>query len=205
MALVAKRFSLIAGLSAWLLITAYFSYQMLIFDTTPGPRAAAPGSWPARSSIHRAPGRKQLLMFVHPECSCTVASLDQLRFLEKRLGNRIEAHVVIWHSHLSARKHNWPEEGGGAEVVDDRLGQEAVLFGAKTSGQTMIYDEAGQLLFSGGLTALRADFSGAQVLRKIVERVEAKNQAGALEKPVFGCPITASSNLKTTLWTSLLP
>ena len=39
---------------------------------------------------------------------------------------------------------------GATRVLDD--GTEARLFGAATSGQTIVYDREGRLLFSGGIT-----------------------------------------------------
>ena len=43
-----------------------------------------------------------------------------------------------------------------ATVVRDDDGREAERFGAATSGQTMLYDARGSLLFSGGITGARA-------------------------------------------------
>jgi hypothetical protein len=59
---------------------------------------------------------------------------------------------------------------GVSETVDD--GREARLFGAATSGQTMVYDRNGRLLFSGGITAARGhlgDNPGASAITALLE------------------------------------
>jgi len=178
----------------------------MAFDGTPGTKAAAPQNWPLESVIARAPGRKQLLMFVHPECTCSIASLDQLRTLESLLRSELETHVVLWHGSIGKSKRNWPKESGGAVIVDDRDGSEARRFGAKTSGQTLIYDEAGRLMYAGGLTVFRGEAGGEPVMRNVVSLVRVKASRPYLERAVFGCPIGRQNSASSlgTLWTSLL-
>ena len=43
----------------------------------------------------------------------------------------------------------------GVTVLNDTDGTEAKRFGAATSGQTLLYSEEGNLLFSGGITGSR--------------------------------------------------
>ena len=179
----------------------------MAFDSTPGAKATAPNNWPIESRIVRSPGRKQLLMFVHPECTCSIASLEQLRMLQSQLGSQLEAHVVLWHASAGTSKRNWPKESGGAAITDDRDGLEALRFGAKTSGQTLIYDETGRLIYAGGLTVFRGEAGGEPVLQNLISRLRTKARDPYLERAVFGCPISRQSAALpsgTYLWTSLL-
>lgn len=202
-----KRVLLITVVSLWVLAIAYFGAQMMAFDNTPGKPALAPAHWPSQTALTRTPDRKQLIMFVHPECTCTLASLEQLRRLETLTGNGIAAEIVLWHSAIAHKQRDWTVESGGAKVFDDQNGLEARRFGAQTSGQTLIYDESGQLAYAGGLTVFRAEAGGDPLLKQILRGIGVPHQKTALEKAVFGCPINSSGPLASTsklLWTSIL-
>jgi hypothetical protein len=174
--------------SVWLFGIIHFSLQMMAFDSTPGARAEAPPLWPAQSTISHVAGRKVLVMFIHPECSCSHASLEQLALLENLLGGQLTARVVLWHSGSSAASGRWRQRADAVPVVDDRDGREARIFGAKTSGQTMIYNEYGRLIYAGGLTVLRGEAGGERALQDIARVIKESRNSG-VERPVFGCPI----------------
>jgi hypothetical protein len=76
---------------------------------------------------------------------------------------------------------------GVKPIVDDD-GVEAVRFHANTSGQTVLYDAEGRLLFSGGITAARGHAGDNAGRSAIVSLVNAK-VADKTETPVFGCPL----------------
>ena len=48
------------------------------FDTAPGAQGSPPRDWPAGGSAQLDRSRPTLLMFAHPRCPCTRASLDEL-------------------------------------------------------------------------------------------------------------------------------
>src|SRR5262245_4703282 len=70
-----------AALAAVLWVTAIaagFAY-LLRYKTTPSSgQGRPPAQWPAASSIPRNPDGATLLMFVHPHCPCTQASVSEL-------------------------------------------------------------------------------------------------------------------------------
>jgi hypothetical protein len=76
----------------------------------------------------------------------------------------------------------------GVNVLIDEGGREARLFNSSTSGQTILYDSAGRLQFSGGITGSRGhsgDNAGRSAILSVVN-------AGAVEQAetfVFGCPL----------------
>src|SRR5205823_6234038 len=66
----------------------------------------------------------------------------------------------------------------GVTICRDEEGAEARYFHAATSGQTLLYDEAGRLLFSGGITAARGhegDNDGQQTLIALLNDSTAKH------------------------------
>ena len=76
----------------------------------------------------------------------------------------------------------------GVTVVKDSEGVEARLFNAVTSGQTVLYDTRGQLLFSGGITGSRGHFGDNPGQGAIISIVNAEVPERT-ETSVFGCPL----------------
>jgi hypothetical protein len=76
----------------------------------------------------------------------------------------------------------------GVTVIADVDGAEAARLGVRTSGQTLVYDAAGKLVFSGGITALRGEVGDSPGSRS-VGAVLAGRQPVQETTPVFGCPI----------------
>jgi hypothetical protein len=76
----------------------------------------------------------------------------------------------------------------GVRPIIDYDGVEASRFHATTSGQTVLYDAEGHLLFSGGITIARGHAGDNAGRSAIVSLVNAK-VAEQTETPVFGCPL----------------
>lgn len=75
----------------------------------------------------------------------------------------------------------------------DNDAAEARLFGSQTSGQVMLYDINGQLLFKGGITASRGHSGDNDGRRAIVSLLTQRSEDRA-ETPVFGCPLFEESS-----------
>jgi hypothetical protein len=102
-----------------------------------------------------------LVLFAHPECPCTRASLAELARLLARFEDRLTADVVFLRpSDVGAAWDGsdlWRTASAmpGVTAVRDDDGVEAVRFRATTSGAAVLYDARGRLLFRGGLTSAR--------------------------------------------------
>jgi hypothetical protein len=76
----------------------------------------------------------------------------------------------------------------GVSTLYDHDGAEMERFGGQVSGQTMLYDLEGRLVFKGGITSGRGHQGyndGADaVIRRVTGRLEA-----ASNTPVFGCTL----------------
>ena len=75
-------------------------------------------------------------------------------------------------------------------VVADDDGAEARRFGVSTSGQTLLYDERGRLLFAGGITGSRAHQGDNDGRRAIVALLNQKSSPRSTTS-VFGCALFA--------------
>lgn len=165
------------------------------YKNAPGLVAANPADWPAGSQITRIADRPTLLMFAHPQCACTRASLGELRSFMSEAGQRVHAYVVFlvpsatvsneWRdSELRRSAASIP----GVSIVDDLGWQESRRFGAMTSGHVLYYDTAGRLRFSGGITSARGHLGDNPGLAELSALLRNSSKMGQ-STPVFGCPL----------------
>src|SRR5436853_438090 len=140
----------------WLLLIGIGVCVLCSYENTPGVAATPPERWPAESRIQRAPDGATLVMLVHPHCPCTRASLGELASLMARCQGHLRAYVLFLKppgfSDDWERTDLWQSVTGipGVYAVVDDGGTEASRFHAATSGQIILYDADGRLLFSGG-------------------------------------------------------
>jgi hypothetical protein len=183
----------------WLGAAAGGLWVLWRYDNTPGAAAHAPTQWPARTALARATDRPTLVMLAHPHCTCTRASMGELAEAIARARTPPKTYVLFMAPGAFAggweQTDLWRTAASlpGVTVVRDDDGREAKRFGAETSGQTLLYDAGGQLIFSGGITGARAhagDNFGRQSLVALLNRQPAA-RAGT---NVFGCPLFNSGS-----------
>lgn len=178
----------------WAVTVAAAVQAIRRFESTPGPAAIAPPSWPVRSSIPRADGAWTLVMLVHPHCSCSRASVKELEAVLEKAPRSVQPFVLVFRPHEF--KPGWERTDvyesatrlRRARVLIDEDGTEAALFGGFTSGQTFLYDGDGRLRFEGGITLLRGH-AGLNSGRADIIRIS-HTQSGKGTHPVFGCAIS---------------
>lgn len=168
-----------------------------LFETTPGAPAIARQAWPAATHVPRRAGSWSLVMLVHPHCSCSRASVQELAEIVEHAPRDLQTTVLVY------RPHEMPAGWERTDVYDaathvrrarvlvDADGAEASVFGGFTSGQTFLYDDRGELRFAGGITSLRGhtgfNRGSADVLRI------ASHREGTGTHPVFGCAISTNT------------
>jgi hypothetical protein len=182
------------GAVVWLAALGVGFAALLAYKNTPGADDVDghPGRWPAGTTVPRDPSRHTLVMFAHPRCPCTEASVTELGRVMSELSGHVSAVVVVvalegvdegWDSvSLAGRAGRIP----GVTVVRDPDGREATRFGALTSGLVMLYDAGGTLQFSGGITASRGHEGDSFGERRVVSLVKT-GTADRRDSPVFGC------------------
>lgn len=180
----------------WILMICTGMGLLWSYERTPGVAATVLGQWPADSRIQHATDNATLVMLAHPHCPCTRASLGELARLMAQAQGRVTAYVLFvkpsdfpdgWeNTDLLASASAIP----GVTVVRDDEGIEAGRFRASTSGQTMLYDAEGKLLFSGGITSARGH-EGDNLGRSAIVSLLTTDESGQRGTPVFGCPLFA--------------
>jgi hypothetical protein len=168
------------------------------FETTPGRGAAVRTMWPQHSGIVPDRDRWTLVMLIHPHCSCTRASLQELERIIEMSGPSLKTYVLVYRPadfQVGWEKTETFEAAKRlqrAHVIVDPDGREARLFGGFTSGQTFLYDREGALRFSGGVTSLRGHAGVNRGSMDVVDIVRARARQGT--HPVFGCAIVTTES-----------
>jgi len=188
--------TLAIGAAVWLTSIVTVLAWIGVYSNTPNAPGQPPEHWPAQSQISPDPDRPTLMMFVHPRCPCSRASLDELARLlvqERGLGR---THLVFINptgkSAAWAQTDLWRQAARvpGLVVHLDQDGVEAQRFGVATSGQTLLYAASGALVFRGGITISRG-YSGDNPGRTAVLDLLAHKVSPVVKTPTFGCPLFA--------------
>lgn len=186
--------ALLLATSAWVIAVGAGFKTLLDYASAPGSAANPVIDWPAQTRVPFDPARANLVMFAHPHCPCTRASIDSLTRIMMRCQGAIAAHVVycrpagfsegweqtdLWHSAAAIP---------GVHVLADEQGQEAQRFGAMTSGQVLLYSPRGVLVFSGGITIARGHMGDNAGQDAVIALVTGRG-ADRIPCPVYGCPL----------------
>lgn len=165
-------------------------------NSAPGRAGEIPQVWPSASHLVLNPNKPTLIMFAHPHCPCTRASLLELDQLLADCQGQLDAQV--WFVKPPGTEENWTNTDlwskaaaiPGVTAHCDVDGIEAQRFQAETSGQTLLYNPAGKLLFRGGITIARGH-AGDNPGLDGVEGLLKNNLTNLVQTPVFGCELAA--------------
>jgi len=173
-----------AVVAGWFMLSGY--------ENAPGQAQAAPQRWPSESRISRAPGLPTMVMFLHPHCPCSRASVAELSLIMAHCQDKVKVHAVFLRpkgfSQDWVQTGLWKDAGRipGVDVIEDNEGRESGIFHADVSGQTMLYDSKGDLVFSGGITVSRGhegDNDGKDSIVSFLTRGIILQK----QTPFFGC------------------
>jgi len=198
----------------WLATACAGLFVVWQHQTTPGPRAGeAPAEFPrdipAAIGLTQQEGSPTVIMLAHPKCPCTRASIGELHVLFTQLGGKARGFVLFmspkdapegWEKTDSWRR---AEAIPGVTVLRDPDGQLAASFGATVSGHTVVYDENGNLVFSGGITSSRGhsgDNAGrSAIVQALDEAAHPRAWRYGVAMPTFGCGLRGAAREETKL------
>jgi hypothetical protein len=183
-----------ALVTVWLVAVLAGSVLLWRYKSAAGSAGAVPQHWPAQSTVARAPGLPTLLMFAHPRCPCSRASIGELAVVVSRAFGRVDAHVLF--DKPSSEGDDWTDTDlwksaaaiPGVSVAADVDGAEAHRFGAETSGWVVLYDTQGKLLFAGGITNARGHAGDSEGRRAVIALLT-EGASKRTRAPVFGCSL----------------
>lgn len=183
-----------AALILWA-FTIVGGFRVLVdYELKAGVAAAAPEQWPAAAALRFDATRANLVMFAHPQCPCSRASMVELAAIMTRAGEKLSATVCFFapdsepeawtHSALWRTASTIPR----VAIVADRNSQIAAHFGSATSGQVFLFERTGRRLFFGGITGARGH-EGENRGRNLVIALAQGELCEANTAPVFGCSL----------------
>lgn len=190
-----KHFSTAVFGVVWLVAVAFGLRVLLNYEATPGRVGAVSQTWRADARIERAIDHPTLVMFAHPRCPCTWASINELAKIMAQVQGQVRAYVLFVEPKTAGA--HWDDTSlrrsaaaiPGVTVAADVGGNEARRFGAETSGHTLLFDRNGRLLFSGGITQSRGH-AGDNVGESAVVSLVSNHQAERRQTLVFGCALS---------------
>lgn len=176
------------------------TWAMLDHEFATGSYMSAPETIPSSLRPYLSETRPYLLVIaVHPECSCTRASIEQVERLlaahpdtlevlalystaiEKQSTGVLPSHSAGYRETLSQLPHT--------RILPDPDGALADSLHATLSGAVAVYDQAGQLRFEGGLTASRGHSGSSLGLTHLGDIARALEPRELCSTPVFGCSL----------------
>jgi len=189
-ALPSRRLIAVTAVVAWASLVALGFYAYFRYETTPGERGAEKAQWPAASTLSRSTTTPTVIMFVHPSCPCSRASVAELASIATT--TRVRPRILVVFIAESRGGPVWDSVGriDGAERLLDPYELEASRFGARTSGYVVVYDALGRLAYAGGITGSRGhvgDNMGRRSVQSVLEGLTPSNA----HYGVFGCGFAA--------------
>ncbi len=165
---------------------------MLYYHNTPGHRNDDASVWPLNTAIKLDTNRPNLLVFVHPKCPCSSATLNELARIQTTCGSKISTHIIIYHPDEEAwdntRIIRQALEIPNVRIFNDSEGHLSDSFGAMTSGHTFLYAPDGRRIFSGGITMARGH-EGDNLGRSSIVQYILDGKSICDSTNIYGCSI----------------
>jgi hypothetical protein len=184
-------------IAAWVLLVGFLCWALVAYSFKRDAKGGeAVAHWPVGTSLPTTPGRPTMLVFLHPKCPCSRATMSELERIwvlhseQDKSSARLEFVVPVppdaandW---LSTDTVEQAKRLDGATLVFDPGGVEAKRFGAIASGTVMWFDPAGDCLYAGGVTDGRGH-EGGNAGRDSVEQLMRGEAPSEQSLPAFGC------------------
>jgi len=183
-----------AGL-LWIAAAAGGTAYIFRYESRPAAATQVAQAWPDAAGLARHENGFSLVIAVHPKCSCTRATVAELNKLMLAWGGQVHAFALVtkpfevsdlWSEtdEVTARLLEIPH----VTVVRDLGGAMSAAFGAQSSGQTLLYDAAGSLVFAGGIIAFRGH-EGPSIGGETLKQIVTGEAPSTRHTQVLGCSI----------------
>lgn len=190
------RWPIVAGV-VWLALCATGMGALWSYSNKPGELGTPAPVWPAAETVPLGDDRPTLVMFAHPRCPCTSASVAELERLQRRFPGRFAVRVVFYEPADAGpewrRTALWRRAAAlpASVLVPDTDGRLARMCGAATSGVVGVYAPGGGLAFWGGITSARGHEGDSLGIDAIAGLLRGRDNARD-RTSVYGCPILGS-------------
>ena len=156
-------------------------YSMTAGKQSTGARAPASSTLIKRETA-------QLFVFLHPKCSCSLATLAELKNMIPDLGGIPVTLVFFGVQGKEWKRDELWKKSGELKVtrLHDENGTETKLFGAQTSGHTVLVDANQRIVFSGGITPARGHIGDSEGKSFVLRWAKFRDNSNLISK-IFGC------------------
>lgn len=196
-----------AALIVWIAVAVAGWYGISAYGFKGDPQATTGivPQWPAESTISRLTERPTLVLFLHPKCPCSRATVGELERLPVLAPSDALPDIYVvaaaprsigdlwWSSPFLERAARLPN----ARLVRDSGGVETALFGARVSGTVLLFDPAGNRLYAGGVTMSRGH-AGDNVGLQAVTDLLVDSDANVSSIPPLGCEMVRENRQPTS-------
>ena len=157
-----EQWPIAIALVVWVVGSVGGMAMLWSYSAGPGMSAQPPARLvDAEKQIAPIPGANNLLLFLHPKCYCSQATVNMTaRFLaQAKTKPLLRVFMVL----PEGKPESWAKDTlwksiealAPTEIRVDVNGKVAEAMGVKTSGQVLLYDAKGELRYAGGLTSGR--------------------------------------------------
>lgn len=183
----------VCATGVWLVAVCFSIAWFSKYESTAGAIGPQNRAWPASTTLPRNLNGPTIVLFLHPKCPCSTASIRQLFEFTDGVKDAAIVTVLVLPTGTDESFAQGPvidllEREYQHRPIVDREGKEAELFGAQTSGQAYAYGLEARLLFCGGLTPARGQTGYTPSLHKLRTALQHRD-SGPTSCPVFGCPL----------------
>lgn len=182
------------SVGAWFVACGSVLWLLWSYSNAAGPQGMLPVGWTPDARLECPEDRPMLLVFAHPKCPCTRATMSAIERLQRDVPGTFATRVVFyepdgadasWHqTDLWVRAQKLID----AKAIADPGGSISGGAGAAVSGCVALLDPQDGLLFWGGVTPSRGhegESVGLNSLRSILRGQEPVESRA----PVFGCEL----------------
>ena len=187
----------------WIFVITVGLLWLTDHSTRPGIETLTTSNWPENSAI-QSKNATILLLFLHPHCPCSLATMTQLNRIanQSHTGQSVETKSVFFcpnEFHNDTERRQWAEGSlfrqakSHGDVIIDVDGVEAKRFGVTTSGHVFLYKNK-QLVFSGGITSGRGHEGDSPAADALLAHLRGESPISKFA--VFGCEIQPTRVIK---------
>lgn len=189
-----KVASIIFFLAIWITGLSVGFYGLWSYMGAPGVTGRPPLSWP-KVSVLTHDERPTLVLFAHPKCPCSRASINELNRIMAKIGNKVNYNIIFYRppgfsiDEVKSDLWNMVTKLPFSKTIIDHEGKITQTFGAKTSGQVYLYAGGTKdLIFTGGITSSRGHEGDNLGSAAIVSYI---NESKRIEKKtnIYGCSL----------------
>lgn len=195
----------VLALAVWLISLVVGLKILWNYQTAPGVQQKKTTRIHSTSLIQLASQQPTLIMFAHPQCPCSKASIIELQGVAQKL--RGQVNIKIYFIQPASKDRGWLESSSwalaktipDAQVLADPRGTMAKMFSARVSGETLLYSKEGELLFEGGITPSRGHVGENHGTRSIIEAVQT-GLASIKRTQIYGCNLFTQEEEGKLAW-----